>query len=62
MYWSGIFGLGAGLRDSQTLVLLDDEWREIRLCYAGEQAVQCSKYQIIRRGGMLEVSRYLLDL
>lgn len=61
VYWSGIFGLGAGLSDSQMLVFIDDERREMRLCYAGEQAVQCSKYQIIHRGGILEVSRYLLD-
>lgn len=61
VYWSGIFGLGAGLSDSQMLVFLDDDRREMRLCYAGELAVQCSKYQIIHRGGMLEVGRYLLD-
>jgi hypothetical protein len=53
VYWSGIFGLGAGLSDSQMLVLIDDERREMRLCYAGELAVQCSKYQIIDLGRML---------
>lgn len=61
VYWPGVFGMGAGLSDSQMLVFLDHERREMRLCYAGEQAVQCSKYQIIHRGGMLEVARYLLD-
>lgn len=61
LYWPGIFGLGAGLSDSQMLVFLDDERREMRLCYAGAQAVQCSKYQIIHRGGLLDVGRYLLD-
>jgi len=62
VYWSGVFGLGAGLSDSQMLVFLDDERCEMRLCYAGELAVQCNKYQIIDRGGMLEVGRYVLDL
>jgi hypothetical protein len=61
IYWSGIFGLGAGLNDSQMLVFLDDQRREMRLCYAAEVAVQCSKYHVIHRGGVFEVGRYLLD-
>jgi hypothetical protein len=59
--WSGIFGLGEGLNDSQMFVFLDDQRRKIRLCYAAEVAVQYSKFQITHRGGMLEVGRYLLD-
>jgi hypothetical protein len=62
VYWSGIFGVGADLSDNQMLVFLNNERREMRLCYAGELAVQCSKYQIINRGGMLEVGRYVWDL
>lgn len=62
VYWSGIFGMGAGLSDSQMLVFIDDERREMRLCYAGELAVQCSKYHIIQRGGLLDVGRYLMGL
>lgn len=62
VYWPGFFGMGAGLTDSQMLVFFDNERREMRLCYAGEPAVQCSKYQIIYRGGLLDVGRYLLDL
>ncbi len=62
VYWPGIFGFGAGLADSQMLVYLDDERREMRLCYAETSAVQCSKYRITHRGGLLDVGRYLLDL
>lgn len=61
IYWSGIFGFGAGLSDSQMLVFLDDERREMRLCYTAEVAVQCSKYHVIQRGGLLEVGHYLLE-
>ena len=60
VYWPGVFGWGAGLSDSQMLVYVDDERHEMRLCYAGELAVQCSKYHIVHRGGLLEVGAYLM--
>lgn len=61
IYWPGVFGLGAGLSDSQMSVFLDNERREMRLCYTGELAVQCSKYHIIHRGGLIDVGRFLLE-
>jgi len=62
VYWPGIFGFGAGLTDSQMLVYLDDERHEMRLCYAETSAIQCSKYRILQRGGLIDVGHYLLDL
>lgn len=61
VYWPGIFGFGAGLMDSQMLVFLDDERHEMRLCYAQTAAIQCSKYRILQRGGLVDVGHYLLD-
>lgn len=62
IYWPGIFGLGAGLTDSQMQVYLDDDRHEMRLCYTDEPTVQCSKYQITSRGGLIEVGKYLLSM
>lgn len=60
LYWPGVFGLGAGLSDSDLKVYLDEQRNELNLCYQDPQNQQCSSYKVLHRGGLVEVIQYLL--
>lgn len=61
IYWPGVFGAGAGLIDSHLVVYIDNSRKELSLCYQQEQDQQCSRYQILHRGGLIDVISYLLS-
>ncbi len=61
IYWPGIFGLGAGLLDSNLAVYIDNARDELNLCYQHQQTQQCSRYQIVYQGGLVDVITFLFE-
>lgn len=61
IYWPGVFGVGAGLLDSHLSVYIDNARQELNLCYQHQQSQQCSRYQIVHQGGLVDVIMYLLE-
>lgn len=60
IYWPGVYGVGEGLVDSDLTVYIDRARQELNLCYQHEQAQQCSRYQILQQGGMVDVLLFTL--
>ena len=61
IYWPGAFGIGEGLVDSNLAVYIDNSRQELNLCYELQQEQQCSRYQILHRGGLIDVILHLLS-
>ncbi len=60
IYWPGLYGVGEGLVDSDLAVYIDRSRQELNLCYQHEQAQQCSRYQILQQGGLVDVLLFTL--
>lgn len=60
IYWPGIYGVGEGLVDSDLAVYIDRSRQELNLCYQHEQAQQCTRYQILQQGGLVDVLLFTL--
>ncbi len=60
IYWPGVYGVGEGLVDSDLTVYIDRARQELNLCYQHEQAQQCSRYQILQQGGLVDVLLFTL--
>lgn len=60
IYWPGVYGFGAGLVDSDLAVYIDRSRQELNLCYQHEQTQQCTRYQILHQGGLVEVLLFTL--
>jgi hypothetical protein len=60
IYWPGLYGVGEGLVDSDLAVYIDRSRQELNLCYQHEQTQQCTRYQILQQGGLVDVLLFTL--